>query len=63
MIKLKLQCFYCKLEGKEATAHVTIHDQRGCLHTCHKHTLWRLTTSSAFGHSDDCAVAKEESAR
>lgn len=55
----KIHCFYCKrFENKDAPAHVTIHDKRGCLHVCHKHASWRLTTSCVFGHSPDCAVAQ-----
>jgi hypothetical protein len=54
-----LRCYYCRqIDGKDELAHVTLHDKRGCLHTCLKHAKWRFTTSWAFGHSPDCPHAK-----
>jgi len=59
-----LKCYYCKqLDNKDEIAHATIHDARGCLHTCVKHTKWRMTTSMAFGHSSDCPHAPKANRR
>jgi hypothetical protein len=56
-----LRCYYCRqFEGKDAPAHVTLHDKRGCLHVCMEHARWRFTTSWAFGHSPDCPFHKNK---
>ncbi len=56
-----LRCHYCKmLDNKDVPAHVTLHDRRGCVHTCLEHAKWRLTTSWLFGHSSNCPHHKPE---
>lgn len=58
----RLTCYYCKEHDKmpNIPAVATIHDARGCLHTCVKHAQWRFTTSMAFGHSSDRPFAEKK---
>lgn len=53
-----LLCYYCQIfDNKQFPAMFTAHDKRGCHHTCHTHTEWRLKKNWIFGHSSDCPFA------
>jgi hypothetical protein len=57
-VPTKLRCYYCRLDGKDTIAPITLHDRRGCKHVCVSHAKWRFPASIVFGHSPDCAEGR-----
>jgi hypothetical protein len=47
-------CFYCAHDGNTVQAVEVAHDRRGCVWVCHRHSVWRETTSHAGGHGQNC---------